>query len=70
MTALGLPEFIAHTPEEYVAIAKRVVADPQRLATLRCTMRERMRRSPLMGEQYVRAVEARYREFWHRWIDG
>src|SRR5436190_17223300 len=38
LTAIGLPEFIAHTPEEYVQIAARSVSDLQRLATLRCTM--------------------------------
>jgi len=68
LSAIGLPEFIAHTPQEYVDIAVRTVSNLQRLATLRATMRERMRRSPLMGPGYVRAVEQVYREMWHRWV--
>ena len=35
---------------------------------LEATMRERMRRSPLMGPGYVTAVEDLYRTFWHRWL--
>jgi protein O-GlcNAc transferase len=69
LTAIGLPEFIATTPDEYVEIARRSVSNLQRLATLRATMRERMRHSPLMGPGYVRAVEASYRGMWHRWLN-
>ena len=34
MTAIGLPEFVAHTPEEYVAIAKTFAADLPRLSAI------------------------------------
>ncbi len=68
LSAIGLPEFIATTPQEYVDIAVRTVSNLQRLATLRATMRERMRRSPMMGAGYVRAVEQVYRRMWHRWV--
>jgi protein O-GlcNAc transferase len=65
---LGMPEFIAQTPEEYVAIASRVTVDLSRLATIRAALRARMESSPLMqGPRFARNMEAAYREMWRRW---
>ena len=35
LTAIGLPEFVAHTPEEYVQIAVRFANDLPRLREIR-----------------------------------
>ncbi len=65
---LGLPELIAHHPEEYVRIAAELARDPLRLSTLRATIRPRMQASPLMDQaQFARSIEAAYREMWKRW---
>jgi predicted O-linked N-acetylglucosamine transferase (SPINDLY family) len=59
MTNLGLPEWIANSPQEYVAIAKRAAEDAGALSKLRRGMRERMLASPLMQyETFTRNVEA------------
>jgi protein O-GlcNAc transferase len=45
--ALGLPELIAHSTDEYISIAAGLAADRARLTELKRGMRERMQQSPL-----------------------
>ncbi len=64
---LGLPELIAHTQEEYVQIASSLAANVEHLNELRRTLRERMKRSPLMdGPRFAHNVESVYRDVWRR----
>lgn len=68
LTNVGLPEFVARTPDEYVDFAVAVAQDRPRLAALRRALRDRMQQSPLMDAQgFARAVECTYRTLWHRW---
>ena len=68
LSVLGLGHLIAATPERYLAIAQQLAADPGQLSTLRATMRERMRNSPLMDAPgFSRALETAYREMWRTW---
>lgn len=68
LTAIGLEELIAHSEEEYVQKAVALATDLQRLNTLRATMRERMRQSPLMDAQsFTRNLESAYRKMWRDW---
>ena len=61
----GLAELAAQTPEEFVKIAVSLAEDVSRLGELRSTMRERMRRSPLMDvKRFTRDIEAVYLEMW------
>jgi predicted O-linked N-acetylglucosamine transferase (SPINDLY family) len=67
LTVLGLPEFIAHTTDEYIAIAVAMVTTQRaHLADVRATLRARMQASPILTG-YVEAVETRYRELWRAW---
>jgi predicted O-linked N-acetylglucosamine transferase (SPINDLY family) len=68
LTTVGLSDLIARTPDEYVEIAGRLAADPERLLRERATLRERVLASPLGNPSlYVRAVERVYRTLWRRW---
>ncbi len=68
LTALGLTDWIAATPEQYVDLAVRQTADLDRLAALRAGLRERMRTSPLCdGASFTRGLEDVYRALWRRW---
>ena len=68
LSSVGLHELIAQTPEDYLAIARRLAAEPEALGTLRAGMRGRMRASPLMdGAGFARALEALYRGIWRDW---
>lgn len=64
--ALGLQEWVAGSPDEFVAKAIALAADREALARLRATMRERIRASPLVDG---RRVAAQIEAFGRRWTD-
>lgn len=69
LNAVGLGELVASDLDGYVAICARLAADRSRLAELRRTLRERMRRSPLMDEpSFLATIERRYLEMWEEKI--
>lgn len=71
LTAAGLPEFIAGSPDDYVAIATAAVADVPRLAALRQGLRGRVLASSLCdGPRMARRLERVYRALWRRWCAG
>jgi predicted O-linked N-acetylglucosamine transferase (SPINDLY family) len=64
----GLGGFVARSQDEYVELAARAARDPDRLAALRATMRDRLAASPLLdGAGFTRALEAAYRSIWRAW---
>jgi predicted O-linked N-acetylglucosamine transferase (SPINDLY family) len=66
--ALGLEQWVAATPEEYLRRALAHAADPQGVAALRGSLRARLRESPLMDEAgFARDMEAAYRAMWRAW---
>jgi predicted O-linked N-acetylglucosamine transferase (SPINDLY family) len=68
---LGLPELVAHGPDEYVAIAARLAGDLKHLAELRATLRRRLENSPMMDTQrFALQIERAYRAMWRRWCAG
>jgi predicted O-linked N-acetylglucosamine transferase (SPINDLY family) len=68
---LGLEDFLARSVDEYVQIAVAWAGQPERLAELRGTMRERMRASPLVDAAgFARNVEDAYRQMWLGWCQG
>ncbi|WP_376967265.1 tetratricopeptide repeat protein (plasmid) [Azospirillum sp. A26] len=70
MTAIGLPELVAATPDRYAAIAADLAGDLTRLMRLRMGMRERVRASALCDEtRFMRNLETAYRLIWRRWCD-
>lgn len=68
LSNLGLTELIAATPQDYVAIVRRLAGDPARLAALRGSLRERIQASPLMdGARFAHNLETLYRQMWRTW---
>jgi predicted O-linked N-acetylglucosamine transferase (SPINDLY family) len=71
LTAAGLPDFIAASPQQYTDITIRAATDPSRLTDLRRTMRERMQASPLMDyKRLAREIEKAFRYAWRQWCEG
>ena len=69
--ALGHPEWIAATEEEYIDKAVALAADIDGLAQLRAGLRAQMLRAAIMDEPaFARSVESAYREMWRRWCEG
>ncbi|MDB5297170.1 MAG: tetratricopeptide repeat protein [Phycisphaerales bacterium] len=65
LTNVGLPDWVAETADEYVAVAARMAADLPRLAALRAGLREQMRASPVMDAADVTShIEEAYRTMW------
>ena len=71
LATVGLPEWIASTPGDYVQRAMKFSREPKLLSSLRVSLRERTRASPLMDEvRFTRDLELAYREMWRRWCEG
>ena len=61
LTTIGMPELIAETADDYVAKATAFAQDLPRLATLRGTLRDRVRASPLVdATRFAAAIEQAY----------
>ena len=68
LSAVGLTECVADTPEQYVEVAAKVVSDLPRLAELRRELRGRVADSPLADARALAGkLEAALREMWRRW---
>jgi predicted O-linked N-acetylglucosamine transferase (SPINDLY family) len=71
LACVGLDEWIARDAEDYVERALRFARDPALLRTLRATLRERMRASPLTDELgFTRQLEAAFERMWQTWCRG
>lgn len=65
----GLENFIAQTPEDYIAKAVEFVTHPEYLALLRQTLRDRLKTSQLLdGIGLTHALETAFRQMWHRYL--
>jgi protein O-GlcNAc transferase len=71
LTAIGHPDWIAHSDDDYVRIAATLASDAAHLATLRAGLRERVRASSL-GDHAGQSARfaAALRECWSAWCSG
>ncbi|WP_051603279.1 tetratricopeptide repeat protein [Simplicispira psychrophila] len=70
LTALGRPEWVAHSKEEYLDKLVALASDVPALAALRSGLRAEMQASALMDEPgFARDVEDAYFAMFQRWID-
>ena len=68
LTAVGLPELIAASPDDYVEIAAALAEDLKRLERLRSDLRPCLAASPLCdGRRFAGNLEGAYRAMWQRW---
>lgn len=65
---IGLPEFVAHSDEEYVDLAVTLASDPARLLELHRTLRQRLVTSPICDERaFTAKFELALRNMWQEW---
>jgi predicted O-linked N-acetylglucosamine transferase (SPINDLY family) len=65
MRAAGLPEWVAASDEDYVAIAARMAADRQALLQLKAGLRARLQKAPAWDiDRYTRDMERALRTMW------
>jgi predicted O-linked N-acetylglucosamine transferase (SPINDLY family) len=71
LTAVGLPELITESVEDYERLALRLAREPELLAQYRKRLADRAPSSPLFDtKRYTRNLEAAYREMWRRHEQG
>jgi len=67
LTAVGLPELITHSHEDYAALALRLATRPEELATIKRKLAENRLTTPLFNTvQFTRDIEAAYTAMWQR----
>lgn len=65
LTAVGMPELALHDEDAFVRAAADLASDPERLQSLRSSMRDRVAASPLCdGPGFMRRLETAYRSMW------
>ncbi len=70
VTHAGMPELIAADRAAYVDLARRLAADPARLAEMRRTMRDQVHASPLCGgPAYAETIGTAFRDMWQTWVE-
>ena len=68
LSNVGLPEFAVRSKEDYVRVASELARDLPRLTSLRATLCDRMKASPLLdATRFARNLEAEFRKVWRRW---
>ncbi len=68
MMNAGLPEWITHNAEDYVARAVWHASDLNRLALLRASLRQQVLASPLFDAPlFARHFEQALRNMWQQW---
>ena len=71
LRAVGLPQLIASTPQQYEQLAVELAINPQRLAAIRSKLAEGLRTAPLFDTAAsARHLEAAYAGMYDRYLAG
>jgi predicted O-linked N-acetylglucosamine transferase (SPINDLY family) len=69
--ALGLPELVTSSIEEYERLASRLATEPSLLGEIRATLSRNRSAAPLFDmARFTRDIESAYRIMWERWRAG
>jgi predicted O-linked N-acetylglucosamine transferase (SPINDLY family) len=67
LNAIGLPELVAQSRDEYAALALRLAVDPQRLSAIRQKMARNRNTHPLFNTRlFAGHIESAYAAMWER----
>jgi protein O-GlcNAc transferase len=71
LSAVGMPDLITHTAEEYEALALRLARDPAALGAIRDRLAANLAGAPLFDTaRFRRHIEAAYATMWQRHEQG
>ena len=71
LRAVGLPELVTDSLDEYAALALRLASDPARLEQIRQRLADHRTTWPLFDtDRFRRHIEAAYIEMWERHQHG
>ncbi|MDJ0633126.1 MAG: tetratricopeptide repeat protein, partial [Xenococcaceae cyanobacterium MO_188.B29] len=70
LSSVGLNEFIADSPEEYISKAVDLAHNIDKLTELRANLRSQIEKSPLTdGKAIAQSIESAYRQMWQEWCN-
>jgi predicted O-linked N-acetylglucosamine transferase (SPINDLY family) len=68
LTSAGFPQWVAPTPDSFVALGQELASDLERLSHLRRTLPNLVSKSPLCdGVSFARSLERLWRDLWRKW---
>ncbi len=71
LRAFGVPDFVAHTTDEYRDKAIAIARNPERLTEIRANLRQRMAESAAVdAKSLARNVEGAFRTMWHTYCSS
>jgi protein O-GlcNAc transferase len=71
LRAIGLPELITTSPEDYEALALSLAGDPSRLASIKAKLTRNRDTYPLFDtKRFARHIEAAYATMWQNYMSG
>jgi protein O-GlcNAc transferase len=71
LSTVSLPSLIAESPDEYVAILRRLVSGTDELLEIRKGLHTKVRRSVFQdGLRFTRQLEDLYRDMWRTWCQS
>ncbi|HAX80870.1 MAG TPA: hypothetical protein DCY88_34795, partial [Cyanobacteria bacterium UBA11372] len=71
LSSVGLNEYIAQSPQEYIQKAVELAKDREKLQELRASLRGRMLAAPLMDARAIASsLEDAYRRIWQKWCSN
>jgi protein O-GlcNAc transferase len=69
LTAIGIPELVTTSPEDYERAALALIGEPDRLRALRQQIERNRDVKPLFDlPELTAAIEAAYQRMWQRWL--
>lgn len=69
--AVGLPELVTHTLEDYAALAIDLALRPERMESIRAKLKSNRETAPLFDTQkFTRDIETLYERMWAAWLAG
>jgi protein O-GlcNAc transferase len=71
LDAVGLPEFITHSLEEYETLAVRLAKNPEELSKIKRRLKKNLLKSSLFDTQgFVTDLETAYRQIWEIYLSN
>jgi protein O-GlcNAc transferase len=71
LTAIGLPELITHSPQEYEDLAIKLAKNPKQLDAIRYKLNANRLTKPLFDtEKFTRYLEEAYSKMWQTYTEG
>ena len=67
LTRVGLSDWVARTPQQYIALASALPQNLEQLAQLRSGLRERVLVNLCNAKRFTHGLENAYRMMWRRW---